>query len=109
MGGRLPRRLPDRQTQEGAAIMNWDEMVADYYSRLGFTQRDLDPLGRGDAAQLTAAEVVEHRAEHPGSDGLGYGRCVECSEMWPCHVFRAYAQASDQAKCDENVLRSAGR
>jgi hypothetical protein len=79
------------------------------HSRLGFTQRDVDPLGRGDTAQRPAAE---HRAEHPGSDGLGYGVCKSCGEMWPCTESRIAihdAQASDLRKCDENTLRSAGR
>jgi hypothetical protein len=29
-----------------------------------------------------------HIAEHPGADGLGYGRCRVDGELWPCKVSR---------------------
>lgn len=38
-------------------------------------------------------EDPKHAAEHPGSDGLGYGRCTACGEMWPCTTVRARAGA----------------
>lgn len=31
---------------------------------------------------------VEHRASSPGGDGLGYGPCVGCGELWPCTASR---------------------
>ena len=31
---------------------------------------------------------VEHRASSPGGDGLGYGPCVGCGELWPCKASR---------------------
>jgi hypothetical protein len=30
----------------------------------------------------------QHRAEHLGSDGLGYGKCLACGELWPCQASR---------------------
>jgi hypothetical protein len=31
---------------------------------------------------------IQHHPETPGSDGLGYGRCTGCGEMWPCKASR---------------------
>jgi len=30
----------------------------------------------------------EHRPMSPGGDGLGYGPCVSCGELWPCKAVR---------------------
>jgi hypothetical protein len=30
------------------------------------------------------ANRAEHRPAIPGGDGLGYGPCVGCGELWPC-------------------------
>jgi hypothetical protein len=30
------------------------------------------------------AEQAEHRPSSLGGDGLGYGPCVGCGELWPC-------------------------
>ena len=27
---------------------------------------------------------AKHRPSSPGGDGLGYGPCVGCGELWPC-------------------------
>jgi hypothetical protein len=40
-----------------------------------------------EAVRQLAAELgreLECRPETPGGDGLGYGNCVACGELWPC-------------------------
>jgi hypothetical protein len=39
--------------------------------------------------RTVAVDVLIHRAEHAGADGLGYGRCVVDDEMWPCETSRS--------------------
>lgn len=34
------------------------------------------------------APVVEHAPEKAGPDGLGYGVCTACGEVWPCTAWR---------------------
>lgn len=29
-------------------------------------------------------EAVQHHPQTPGGDGLGYGPCTGCGELWPC-------------------------
>lgn len=77
--------------------------------RAGFTQRDVDPLGRGDTAQRErpdgACKVTLER--------LGAWPAHTCPPMdaCSCPIREAcvFEQASDQAKRDENTLRSENR
>jgi len=32
--------------------------------------------------------LAVHAPERPGPDGLGYGRCASCGEVWPCETTR---------------------
>jgi hypothetical protein len=78
-------------------------------SRLGFTQRDVDPLGRGDAAQL---DEIDRNARAYGWEigrGQSISEQVETTEGNPFLDPNWRAQASDLRKCDENTLRSVAR
>ena len=44
-------------------------------------------------AKLAEPELpTEHRASSRGGDGLGYGPCVACGELWPCKTARPLAE-----------------
>jgi hypothetical protein len=47
-------------------------------------------LEREIAEGVEAAPVaaLEHAPESPAADGLGYGRCKGCGELWPCGPVR---------------------
>ena len=46
--------------------------------------------GVSDSESLESAyPTIEHRPQTPGGDGLGYGPCTGCGELWPCTAFRA--------------------
>jgi hypothetical protein len=62
----------------------------------------LGPIAQLFSSGCVIEPPVEHRAETPGGDGLGYGRCVGCGEMWPCMPSRS-APASTCLGC--NVAR----
>lgn len=39
------------------------------------------------------AQQAEHRPSSLGGDGLGYGPCVGCGQLWPCTTSRAERKA----------------
>lgn len=43
--------------------------------------------------QRRVAELAGHRPSSLGGDGLGYGPCVGCGELWPCKASRAERKA----------------
>jgi hypothetical protein len=40
------------------------------------------------AAAVVASAAAQRRPEHLGADGLGYGLCRACGQMWPCPASR---------------------
>ena len=85
------------------------------YTRLGFTQRDVDPLGNGDRElRATRCECgrpdLPHPRRYPRVVGVTFNPIIVrfaddwCREVW----FDYDDQGSDQAKCDENISRSDG-
>lgn len=50
--------------------------------------RDMD-CGRTLPCPDHGPPPVEHRAETPGGDGLGYGKCTGCGQLWPCMASRS--------------------
>lgn len=76
------------------------------HSRLGFTQRDLDPLSRGDAALHERVGRIEEgdRWHETCIEVTGPVELMLGTRTYLCG--RDCPQASDQAKCDESSLRS---
>lgn len=88
------------------------------YTRLGFTQRDVDPLRRGDGTCGLTDDQVEEIDRNARAYGWEIGRGqmlgvqVDTTENNP-FMERNWrdaivSQGSDQAKCDENIPRSGG-
>jgi hypothetical protein len=76
------------------------------HTRLGFTQRDVDPLGRGDAAQqgVEVCAYDGYEIDDPGHSSV-HDQAVDEWRALPAIAY-VDAQRSDQAKCDESTLRS---
>jgi hypothetical protein len=64
----------------------------DAYIGVMFTADDaaliVEALNDRKPTELPDEPVTEHRPEYPGGDGLGYGRCTGCGELWPCTASR---------------------
>jgi hypothetical protein len=52
------------------------------------TPEQAEQFAREYLAAFSVADVGEHRASSPGGDGLGYGPCAGCGELWPCKPSR---------------------
>lgn len=78
-------RRPDDQLLahvDSAAPDGWAERICELLNGDSGPPAGADAEERADV-QRRIAESAEHRPSSVG-DGLGYGSCVGCGQLWPC-------------------------
>lgn len=73
-------------TAEDAALVV--EALNGHHARLDRAEAELIAQDERADVKWRVDNRAEHRPSSLGGDGLGYGPCVGCGELWPCRQSR---------------------
>jgi hypothetical protein len=86
LGNHQPQNL--YRDDQYIGVMFDPETAAEVIAAMNERDR-LAKLERDVMEHLTPPQpAIQHHPQSPGGDGLGYGPCTGCGELWPCKASR---------------------